>query len=281
MGYKADVIRVMIASPSDVAAEREVVRSVIHEWNAIHSEDRGIVLMPVGWESHSFPAMGDRPQAIINKQILKGCDLLVAVFWTKLGTPTGNAASGTAEEIEEHLAAGKPALIYFSSEPVVLDSIDPQQYQALKAFKQRTMADGLIEEYDTKNEFRQKLARQLAQTVIKRFGRSDEFTGSEPASIIHESPRPQISNQARELLLEAVKDQNGMIMRLQHLSGSVVQTNGRNLIESNDGREIARWRSAIDQLERLHLIEDRNGKGEVFYVTNSGFETADRLVQGS
>ena len=61
------------------------------------------MLLPVGWETHATPAMGDRPQAIINKQILAGCDLLVAVFWTRLGSPTGAAASGTVEEIEEHL----------------------------------------------------------------------------------------------------------------------------------------------------------------------------------
>lgn len=81
----------MIASPSDVANERQVIRNVIQEWNFTHSEDKNIVLMPVGWESHSTPSMGDRPQAILNKQVLAGCDLLIAVFWTKLGTPTGKS----------------------------------------------------------------------------------------------------------------------------------------------------------------------------------------------
>ena len=84
MSYTARVVKVMIASPSDVAKERQLIRDVIQEWNAIHAEDRRIVLMPVGWETHSAPDMGDRPQAIINKQLLKSCDLLVAVFWTRV-----------------------------------------------------------------------------------------------------------------------------------------------------------------------------------------------------
>jgi hypothetical protein len=32
--------------------------------------------------------MGERPQQILNKQILATCDVLVGVFWTRLGTKT-------------------------------------------------------------------------------------------------------------------------------------------------------------------------------------------------
>ena len=62
------------------------------------------MLEPVGWETHSVPELGDRPQAIINRQILRESDLLIAVFWTRIGTATGAHPSGTVEEIEEHLA---------------------------------------------------------------------------------------------------------------------------------------------------------------------------------
>lgn len=60
----------------------------------------------------SGPAHARRPQEIINKQVLRNCDLLIAVFWTRLGTPTGGSTSGTVEEIREHIATGKPAMIY-------------------------------------------------------------------------------------------------------------------------------------------------------------------------
>jgi hypothetical protein len=89
-------LKVMIASPGDVAKARQLARDVIHEWNAVNSDDRKKVLMPIGWDTHSSPEMGDRPQAIINKQVLAGADLLIAIFWTRLGSPTGKAASGTA-----------------------------------------------------------------------------------------------------------------------------------------------------------------------------------------
>src|SRR5438552_9179076 len=124
MAYDAKVYNVMIASPGDVELERSIVREVVSDWNAANSAARAMVLQPVGWETHSAPAMGDRPQSIINKQVLQKSDLLIAMFWTRLGTPTGAAPSGTVEEIEEHVKAGKPAMIYFSSAPVRPDSVD-------------------------------------------------------------------------------------------------------------------------------------------------------------
>ena len=117
MSYQSTVIPVMIASPGDVLEERNVARDIIHEWNYIHSPSTNTVLIPVGWETHSPPDLGGRPQQLINDRVLKDCDLLVGIFWTRLGTPTGESASGTAEEIEKHIAAGKPAMVYFSAKP--------------------------------------------------------------------------------------------------------------------------------------------------------------------
>lgn len=48
MSYHAEILNVMIASPRDVNFERAQAREVIHEWNAVHSETRNIVLLPTG-----------------------------------------------------------------------------------------------------------------------------------------------------------------------------------------------------------------------------------------
>jgi len=64
---KATVLNVLIASPSDVGAERNVVESAIQEWNANHHAQTGIMLHAIRWETHSYPAAGDRPQSIINR----------------------------------------------------------------------------------------------------------------------------------------------------------------------------------------------------------------------
>jgi hypothetical protein len=100
VSYTANVINVMIASPSDVPKERLIARDVIAEWNTIHAKDKRTVLMPIGWETHSVPDTGDRPQAIINGQLLKDADLLVAVFWTRIGSPTGAREAGLLRRLK-------------------------------------------------------------------------------------------------------------------------------------------------------------------------------------
>jgi hypothetical protein len=87
MSYPASVYNVMIASPSDVSTERNRIRHVVYEWNVLNSRQRHIVLLPIGWETHARPSLGARAQEVINKEILADCDLLVAVFWTRLGSP--------------------------------------------------------------------------------------------------------------------------------------------------------------------------------------------------
>src|SRR5687767_10773299 len=161
MPYQATTYNVMIASPSDVLIERAAVRQILADWNVIHSQTRGIVLLPLGWETHSSPQMGQPPQKILNKQLVERSDLLVGVFWTRIGTPTAEHPSGSVEEIEEHVSAGKPVMLYFSNQPVRPDSVDSEQYQRLLEFKASCKDRGLYEEYDDITSFREKFFRQL------------------------------------------------------------------------------------------------------------------------
>jgi len=280
MPYKAKVIKVMIATPSDVANERQLIRETVHEWNYVHSEDRDLVLLPVGWESHSSPTMGDRPQAIINKQVLANCDLLIAAFWTRLGTPTGKSASGTVEEIEEHLKAGKPAMIYFSAAPVLLESVDEKQYRALLKFKEECKQRGLIAEYQEAVDFKDKLARQLAQTILRHFSKKNGRP-SENDLVLPKRPKiPKLSPHAKVLLREAVHDENGTILRFRSGFGLTIQTNGINLVDRREAQIEAKWDAALCQLQESGLIQDRGRRGELFSVTNEGYEIVNLVASG-
>ena len=273
MPYSATVYKVMIASPSDVANERQIIRDVIHEWNAIHSNDKAIVLMPVGWESHSSPQMGLRPQEVINRQVLKDCDLLIAAFWTRVGSPTGEFSSGTIEEIEEHLSSGKPAMIYFSDLPVRPDSVDAEQYRALKDFKDSCKNRGLIESYNSMSEFREKTSRHLAQTIIRNFTTeaiSQENSTSQPSEI------PPLSDYAKLLLQEISLDSEGTLLKLFTFDDLHIQTNGKEH-NPETSRDRAVMESAISQLVQYGLIQERGYKGEVFVVTDVGYQVADWL----
>ena len=274
MPYAATVYKVMIASPNDVEQEREIIREVVAEWNAVHSEERGIVLLPIGWESHSHPEMGERAQAIINRQVVDGCDLLIGVFWSRVGTRTGTAVSGSVEEIERHLAAGKPAMLYFSS-AAIPQSADLKQFEAMKKFKKECYGRGLVGDFGSLAEFAPKLLRDLSQKVIQAgWGGSHERLVSEP-----EPPDPisQLTEQSRAVLLAAAEQDDGTVMTLMTTSGYDVQVGRRSLYEGYEGRKMAAWKAAIEQLLELDLLSGRGYKGEVYEVTAKGWAAADQL----
>jgi hypothetical protein len=58
MSFRATVLKVMIASPGDVADERRIVTEAIHRWNDANAHARQLVLLPIKWETHSTPQLG-------------------------------------------------------------------------------------------------------------------------------------------------------------------------------------------------------------------------------
>lgn len=281
MSYQAQVFTVMIASPGDVAPERAIVREVLSEWNAIHAQSRKIVLLPAGWESHSSPEMGKSAQSIINEQVLDKCDLLVGVFWTRIGSQTTEYASGTVEEIERHIAFGKPAMLYFSGQPARLDSVDSKQYEELMKFKNSCMDRGLYQTYDDMSQFKERFYHQLQL----KLNQHDIFTSVSSAAPNDNfgSPKiiqlPNLSDEARRLLKEATLDSHGTIIMLRHIGGTDLQTNGKNLIDVQDRKVVAKWESALEQLRLESLVIERGTKGEVFEVTDQGFKIAEHIPQ--
>lgn len=268
----------MIASPSDVVAERNIIREVLSEWNVVNADTRRMILLPVGWETHTSPTMGGRPQAIINKQILKDCDLLIGVFWTRIGTSTGDYVSGTVEEVEEHIKADKPVMLYFSSAPVRPDSVDNDQYTELKKFRESCKSRGVFETYSDLSDFKSKLYRQLQLKVNQEAYFSEGVTTSEVSGKLNETVLPSIpdlSREAQTLLKEASHDANGMIMVLDTFGGLHVQTNGKDFVGDNNPRNRAIWKGAVDELKDQGLISDVGHKGEVFQLTRRGYEIAE------
>jgi hypothetical protein len=161
MARKVIALRILIASPSDVEAEREIISDVISRWNAAHSRSTGIILEAIHWETHAYPAAGDRPQAIINSQIVDDADVVVGVFWSRLGTPTGLAPSGTAEEIERLRRKGKSVLLYFSTAPIPQHN-DLKQFQLLQDYKQALKKDTLFWEFADAEELHKLVTQHLA-----------------------------------------------------------------------------------------------------------------------
>jgi hypothetical protein len=151
-------ITVGIASPGDVTDIRDVVPKIFTRWNDSHNR---AMLHPKMWE-FAVPQMGGHPQSILNKTIIEASDLLVAIFWSKLGTPTPTAPSGTVEEIREFIRLKGPqrAMIYFCTRPLPYD-INPVELSRLREFQAEMREQALYSQFDTVDQFEANLYHHL------------------------------------------------------------------------------------------------------------------------
>ena len=160
MSFIARVYRIMIGAPSDIKEEVQIAKDVINEWNYVHTELHHKVLLPLHWSISAYPNSGKHPQKIINEQVVDKSDLLICIFGSKLGTPTDTDISGSVEEINEHLKAGKDVMIFFRKNLEIESLDDMQQVEKLLKFKESIKGNALFEEYE-RNSFKSILSQKL------------------------------------------------------------------------------------------------------------------------
>ncbi len=164
-------------------------------------------------------------------------------------------------------------MLYFSSKPVAPESIDREQYKALKRFEQEMKSRALTEAYSSLAGFEDKFRRQLHITVSKEF----ESSGKSRAAEAQAQEVIPLTDEARKLLIEGSQDKHGYILVLRTMGGTRVQTNQKEFGEMGNPRSETQWTGAVEELEEEGLIKDTSYKGEAFQLTRSGYEVADRL----
>lgn len=132
--YRARVYNVMIGAPSDITDEINVVQTIINEWNQLHSQKEKIMMLPLYWKHSSYPTAGTRPQESLDDQLVAKSDLLISLFGTRIGSPTGDELSGTIEEINLHIKTGKPVMVFFRNSADA-SKIDLDQFTKLMKYK--------------------------------------------------------------------------------------------------------------------------------------------------
>jgi hypothetical protein len=161
------VIRVFIASPGDVEEEREKLDEVFAELNRGQARDRGLYLEPIKYETNTYPSIG-RVQQRVFEQIGE-FDLLIGLMWARFGTPTGNAGSGTEEELHEALDRHKRGTLkdvmwYFRMDAIPPDS-DSKQLGRVQEFRKDYSSIGGYREYRGVQDFVNKVREHLSQWI--------------------------------------------------------------------------------------------------------------------
>jgi hypothetical protein len=104
------VFRIVLASPSDVQAERDVVDKVINLINQfLRAFDPPAILELWRWETDAHPGLHVKgPQGLIDEGLrIEDSDLVIGVFGRRFGTPVSDANSGTEHEVRHAMEAWK------------------------------------------------------------------------------------------------------------------------------------------------------------------------------
>jgi hypothetical protein len=97
-------IAVFIASPGDLAAEREQFRDAIHQLNVGFADGANVKYEALGWED-TLASTGRRNQSVINAEIDR-CDVFILVMHRRWGQEAPDAkpySSYTEEEFHRAL----------------------------------------------------------------------------------------------------------------------------------------------------------------------------------
>ena len=178
-------------SPSDVAEEREALSGLIARWNAQIGVGLNARLELVKWESHATPQMGAAPQDLLNEQIVQDCDLGVAVFRSRLGTPTEHHESGSVEEVYRLVGEGKRVLVYFSNEPIPQEALRDDQFSKLQALRERFQKDGLLFTFNDTADLREKVQLHLTNVITQLLQQGTPGPSTETPEVIT-APRPDV-----------------------------------------------------------------------------------------
>lgn len=168
------VLQVFVASPGDVAEERAVLDTVVAELNRTWSRTLSLTFEVLKWETNARPGFDQDPQSVINSQLPDDYDVFLGIFWSRLGTPTGRASSGTVEEFERAYARFRSTgtvpeiMLYFKDAPIAPSKLEVAQLGALLEFKASLAGrGGLYSTFEDQAGFEASLRAHLSAVAQK------------------------------------------------------------------------------------------------------------------
>lgn len=167
MVKKVTQYNLLISCPSDIKEEIQIIKEIIDSFNCMYGLANGLYISIKHWSTDPYPQLGGSPQMLLNNQFIYNCDAAVVVFWTRFGTPTNGYESGTEEEIENLIKAGKQVFLYFSDCKVNPSSLDHEQYQKVLAFRNKYECRGVYWKYSNIDDFKKILSNHISLYFAK------------------------------------------------------------------------------------------------------------------
>lgn len=207
MTEETRLVRIFLASPGDLEVERDAVGEAVRELNQALAPAHHARLELVRWETHSSPELGSDPQAVFNDQIGDEYDVFIGLLWTRIGTATPRADSGTLEEYERakmrwQLDPNSVSVkFYFKEELVAPAEIDPGQLAKVQRFRADLESTALIGTFVTPDDLGRLLRVHLTRHIVGLGEETAQPSGRQPeaGSANEEQERASTGSADRDL----------------------------------------------------------------------------------
>ncbi|MEU3693163.1 hypothetical protein [Streptomyces narbonensis] len=183
MAFQTTTLPVLIASPGDTTRERKAVEEAILSWNSDRTRVAKVHLLPLRWELDATSELGrGAAQEVINRQFADDADIVIGIFYSRLGQPTADAPSGTAEEIQRAIARGAAASVYFSSAPLDQARLDLDQFRSLQEFRSALQEQGLVGTFESPEDLKAQVRSFLERATHRLTSVPQDRTSGDGAS---------------------------------------------------------------------------------------------------
>jgi len=179
---QVSLIRIVVASPSDVQHERNTLSRVAEELNRTIGRAYDLRIEVNRWETDAHPGFHvNGPQALIDPILkIEESDVFVGIFWKRFGTPVIGAGSGTQHEFNKAYSAwkdhGAPHIMFYfnGQEHAPSSNEEKSQWEEVLAFQRNFPSEGLWWSYNDVLEFERFVREHLTMFILETVKNGEE-----------------------------------------------------------------------------------------------------------
>ena len=149
--------------------------------------------------------------------------------------------------------------------------------QAEQAIATAKDFSGIQDLQNQTNEIQNTILEKAGQTQMKWEPISEEEIDAMFNAEKEEVRIPILSEEAKQLLIEATKDAAGQILVIDSLEGTDIQTNNKIMNNDKIGKSVAIWKAAVEELRNNQLIMAVGNRNEIFQLTKQGYEVSEKI----
>lgn len=187
------LVRVFVTYPADVAQEARLVDNIAQELNATMGGVHKVRMEVIRWERDVRAGVGSDAQEFVNGQLGADYEVLIGVFWSRVGSPTPRASSGSIEEIDIALRRFRNSqtlplvMIYFKTAGIDPMNVEPGQLAMLRDLRNQLSDNGVLyktfqDQVAFESLVRIDLARALQHVVLMSTGQNEAESAIEQPS---------------------------------------------------------------------------------------------------